>query len=339
VTAEQFLAQVQKGQIGSAYLFLGPESYDRDRCRRALLAKFLGDDREYGYVRHDLNETSLPEVLDDACSFSLFSPRRVIWVSRAEEAGGEAGLEMLGRYLKDPPPGVAMVFDSSKYEFEGEDKNKTEKVRKTFAGVRDQVEFPRWKMEQARRLAQELARESGLRIGDSELNYLVEAVAASPARVSVEMEKLRLYVGSGGEVSMDHILKLVPQAQATTIFALVAALGRNDRKKALELLDSLLREGEYLPLALGFLEAQLRQAMAAREAGLKNAYQVQGHFAKMGVPMWPSKAEQILQTVSALSNAKIGKAIERTAKADAALRDIRPDDRVVLEEFIVNLAK
>ena len=339
MTAEQFLGQVKKGQIACAYLFLGPESYDRDRCRRALLERHLGEDRESGLVRHDFKETSLAVVLDDACSLSLFSPRRVIWVSRAEEIGDAGELELLGGYLKNPSPDVVMVFDSAKYELDGEDRHRTEKIRKTFGGIRDQVEFPRWKTEQARRLAQELAREAGLRIGAEELSFLVEAVAESPARVAIELEKLRLYAGNGSQVTMDHILRLVPQAQATTIFALVAALGRNDRKRALELLDALIREGEYLPLALGFLETQLRQAMVVQEAGLKNAFQAQGHFAKMGVPMWPSKAEQIVQTSTSVSRAQIGNAIRRTAKADSALKDIRPDDRVVLEEYIVNLMK
>ena len=63
----------------------------------------------------------------------------------------------------------------------------------------------------------------------------------------------------------------MPDARATTIFALVNALGRRDRARALEVLDTLTREGEYLPLALAFLSAQFRLALVAREAGLKSS--------------------------------------------------------------------
>ena len=69
---------------------------------------------------------------------------------------------------------------------------------------------------------------------------------------------------------MDDIAALVPDARATTIFALVNALGRRDRARALEVLDTLTREGEYLPLALAFLSTQFRMALVAREAGLKS---------------------------------------------------------------------
>jgi len=58
----------------------------------------------------------------------------------------------------------------------------------------------------------------------------------------------------------------------------VNAMGRRDRARALECLDALVREGEYLPLALSFLSTQFRTALAAREAGLKTAGQIQSHF-------------------------------------------------------------
>ena len=62
----------------------------------------------------------------------------------------------------------------------------------------------------------------------------------------------------------------MPDARATTIFALVNAVGRRDRVRALEILDTLTRDGEYLPLALAFLSTQFRLALVAREAGLKS---------------------------------------------------------------------
>lgn len=129
-------------------------------------------------------------------------------------------------------------------------------------------------------LAQDLARDAKLKFSPDDLTSLVEAVGCAPARVAVEIEKLRLFLGEGAQVTAEHIASLVPQAQATTIFALVNALGRNDRRKALDLLDVLVREGEYLPLALSFLASQFRQALVAQEANLRSAGQVQGYFSK-----------------------------------------------------------
>jgi len=148
---------------------------------------------------------------------------------------------------------------------------------------------------------------------------------------------LRLYAGPNRKVTADDILQLVPNAQVTTIFALVGAMGRGDRKRSLSYLDALLREGEYLPLALTFLATQFRLALVAQEAGLRTAQQVQAHFTKQGIRIWRDRAEQVLQTVSAFSGERLSRAIERVSWADRALRDARPDDRVIMEELVFSL--
>ena len=121
------------------------------------------------------------------------------------------------------------------------------------------------------------------------------------------------------------------------MFALVGALGRGDRKRSLDCLDALLREGEYLPLALTFLATQLRLAMAARDEGLRTAQQIQAHFTKQGIRIWRDRAEQVHQTMTAFPSEKLSSAIEKVFWADKALRDARPDDRVVMEELVFSL--
>jgi DNA polymerase-3 subunit delta len=99
----------------------------------------------------------------------------------------------------------------------------------------------------------------------------------------------------------------------------------------------LVKEGAYLPLVLAFLSTQFRLAMVAREAGLKNAGQIQGHFSRIGVPMWGSRAEQIYQTVARFSAPQLSRALKLIFQADRGLRDARPDDRIVMEQFVLAL--
>ncbi|MEZ5351773.1 MAG: DNA polymerase III subunit delta [Bryobacteraceae bacterium] len=357
MSPDQFIDQVKKGKTAPAYLFLGPEPWQRDECRQALIDAVLGtdlaaEDREAGSIRHDMEEMSLTAVIDDAQSLSLFAPRRVIWISRAESAlprgravkgddddKGAGDGAPLKAFLADPAPGVAIVFDSARFELDGEDKAKSERVRKFYGAIPHVVEFPRWSVPQARALAQALAREHKLRISAEEITLLVEAVGGSPARVAVEIEKLRLFAGEGGVVNGDAIAALVPKAQATTIFKLVDALAKNDRRSALTLLDVLVREGEYLPLALQFLAAQFRQALVAQEAGMRSGHQIQGFFTKQGLPMWPSRAAQVAETAASFSQGQLRRALRRISDCDRALKDIRPDDRLVMEEFLVGLMK
>jgi len=87
MTPEQFLATLAKNGPAPLYLFLGPEPYQRERCRLALLDAVLGtapEDCESGLTRVDLSEVPLAAALDDARALSLFASRRVVWIGSAE---------------------------------------------------------------------------------------------------------------------------------------------------------------------------------------------------------------------------------------------------------------
>ncbi len=346
MTAGQLLARAQKGALPPVVLLLGPEAYERLRLKQAVLAAFP----EEAVTRHDLSENALAEIIDDARSLSLFSADRLLWVTNAEAAlprgraaddAGEEGTVAgnagpLNEYVKDPTPGVALIFEASRFDFEGDDKRRQDRVRKFFAAVPEVVELRRFSGADARHEAESLARRAGFRVDAAALDLLVEALGGDMARIAVEIEKLALFAGSR-QVGVDDITALVPDARATTVFALVNALGRRDRTRALEILDTLTREGEYLPLALAFLSTQFRMALSAREAGLKSAPQIQSHFSRSGVPVWGSRADQIYQTMTRFSKAQLERAVNLIYEADRGLRDARPDDRIVMEQFILRL--
>jgi DNA polymerase-3 subunit delta len=328
------------------YLFVGPDAYDRDRCRRALVETVLPpDQRDEGMIRHDLDATELAAVLDDAQSFSLFARNRLFWISGAEAAlpRGRASEENAGAgaalaaYVKNPAPATTVVFDCSRFELDGDDKARVDRVRKFYSAVPVVVEFQRYSPDAARRLAAQLAKERKLRIGSDELELLTEVLAGDAARIAAEIEKLSLYAGTDREVTEEDIQNLTPNAKASTIFALVAAIGRRDRAASLESLDVLVREGEYLPLALSFLSTQFRQALVAKEAKIGGASRVQAWFTKQGTPMWRSRAEQVAQTAAAFPEARLREAIVRIYETDRDLRDARPDDRIVMEKFVLEL--
>lgn len=345
MTPAQLLSRIKKAAVPPAILLLGPEAYERRRILDALAAMFP----EGSVTQHDLADLSLAEVMDDARSLSLFASERLIRVMNAEaivpkgksEEDGEAESSAasagpLAEYLKDPTPGVVLVFEATRFDFEGDDKRRQDRVLKFYNAVRDVVELRRYSSHEARQEGEALARRAGLRLDPDVLELLVDALGADIARIAVEVEKLALYAG-GREVGMDDITALVPDARANTIFALVNALGRRDRGRALEVLDTLSRDGEYLPLALAFLSTQFRMALVAREAGLKSAQQIQSHFTRAGVPMWSSRAEQVYQTATKFSKPQLERAMGLIYAADKGMRDTHPDDRIVMEQFIVQL--
>jgi DNA polymerase-3 subunit delta len=347
VTPAQFVSRVKRGDVPSVALFLGQESYNRRLCRAALLAALKLQPEQ-----HDAAETTLASILDDARAMSLFATERLMFVigaesfmprssraAAAEEDDDESGSPaadtgILDSYLKDPTPGVTLIFEATRWDFEGDDKTKSDRARKFFSAIPDVVEFRRFDLAEARAELDRIARAANLKIEPAAAEQLVEALAADVGRIAVEVEKLSLY---GRPITAADLPLLVPDARQSTIFNLVNALGRRDRARSLETLDALVREGEYLPLALTFLATQFRMALVAREANLRGASQVQGHFQRAGVPMWGSRAEQVAQTAAKFSIDQLRRGLTLIFEADRDLRSARPDDRTIVENFVFRL--
>jgi DNA polymerase III subunit delta len=351
MTPEQFLARIAKQPPAPVYLFLGPEAYMRRVCKDALLTRVVpGEARADGLTQLDLENGTLLDVLDDARSLSLFSSERLIWVCSAEMAlprrltsaadeddKGDSAESQLAAYLDAPTPGTVVVFECSRYDFAGEDRPKLERVQKFYSAIREVVEFRQFTPESVRFLAQELAKQHRLKLAGAELAVLLETIAGDANRLTAEIEKLSLFVGSERAVTMADLQALVPNAAQSTIFELVNALGKRQRASALRSLDNLMREGEYLPLALAFLSTQFRLALAAKEARISSIQQAQSFFAKIGVRMWRDRAEQVMATAGAFTKEHLAKAVGLIYETDKKFREGYKDDRVIMESLVLAL--
>ncbi len=352
MTPEQFLAKLEEQAPAPAYLFLGQEGYQRRLCRDAIVERVLpGDAKSDGLTALDLEESTLGSVLDDARSMSLFSAERVMWVSSAElalprrivaanddAAEGDSSPEWaLGEYLSSPTPGTVLVFECSRYDFVGDDRPKLERVQKFYSAIPAIVEFRHYTPESSRFLAQDLAKKHNIKLGGAELAALLDAVAGDASRLASEIEKLSLFLGDGRSVTMQDLSTLVPNAAQTTIFALVNALAKGDRTGALRSLDILVREGEYLPLALTFLNTQFRLALTAKEAKLNSTQQAVAFFAKLGVRMWRDRAEQVIVTAGSFTKEQLAKGLALIYETDKKFREGYRDDRVIMETLVLGL--
>src|SRR4051794_28173308 len=138
MTPSQFLARVKKNDIPAVILFLGQESYNRRRCREALITTRALEPDQF-----DMAESSLAAIIDDARAMSLFASERLMFAKAAETAmprtsraaaaaseddddeedtpGASTGKRaasgeeaLLAAYVKSPTPGVTLVFEATR---------------------------------------------------------------------------------------------------------------------------------------------------------------------------------------------------------------------------------
>jgi DNA polymerase-3 subunit delta len=61
------------------------------------------------------------------------------------------------------------------------------------------------------------------------------------------------------------------------------------------------------------------------------------HFRGLGIPMWFAKAEQVSTAATRFPKNKLEEGVDLLFRADRDLKGTRPDDRLVLEDFVMRL--
>ncbi len=182
MTPAQFLARVRRNELPPVCLFLGQEGYNRRRCHDAVIKSVPHIESE----RHDAGELSLAAIIDDARSMSLFASERLIFVMNAEAAMPRSSRSaaasddddeesaapvpkgdtaLLEAYVKSPTPGATLIFEATRWDFEGDDKTKIERVRKYYGAIAEVVEFRRFTADEARTELDRIARAANVKLG------------------------------------------------------------------------------------------------------------------------------------------------------------------------------
>jgi DNA polymerase-3 subunit delta len=342
------LAQLDKGRPAAGYLFLGNELFFRDRCRQALIKGVLGEsaDRGDGLTEIDLKDQPLDKLLGEARTLSLFATARLIVGMNADAAlprrvtarGDSPETASLAAYFKNPTPGVTLLLECRRYDWnDREDKAKLERVAKFFAAVPQTVELAPLTTDEATSLSQRVAKHHKLDIAPDLLAELVEMLGNDMSRLSADLEKLSLYIGGQRAVTSQDLEVLIPEARQSGVFELTDALAQKDRSRALALVDTLAKTGGYWPLQLSMLARLFRQALAAKEQGARAIPQVTRLFQSQGTPIWPARARQILDVGQKFSRRELERALIGLFNADRDLRRERPNDRLIIEQLVVEM--
>ena len=346
----KFLQQIKTSSPAAGYLFLGNEQFYRDLCRRALFEAVVGGDsaaerQAEAVAEFDLSQQPIETLLDDARTLSLFATSRLIVGLHAEAAlpkrvtsGGSAETEALRRYFDNPTPGVVVVLEATRHDWsERDDKAKIERVAKFFTALPERIDLEKLSSSEAMAAAGALAKRLPLNIGQETLAELVELLAADMGRIANELEKLSLYAGKETPVTSADIEVLVPEARQSGMYEFSDALSRKDRRRALEVLDTLAGTGEYWPIQINLLAGLFRHALVVSEQKLRNPQDIGRFFQGHGMRMWPTRARQVLDIARRFTRTELETALRRLFHADRDLRRERPDDRLIMEQLVLRL--
>ena len=110
------------------------------------------------------------------------------------------------------------------------------------------------------------AREIGVTLDEDALEALVQLAGEDTRQLENELEKLSLYAGERGRVTLQDVHLMVPLNRAGVIFEVGNAIGRRDLRRALELLRTLIYQGQNaIGILLGAIVPKVRNLLLASD--------------------------------------------------------------------------
>jgi DNA polymerase-3 subunit delta len=95
---------------------------------------------------------------------------------------------------------------------------------------------------------------------------LVQLAGEDTRQLESELDKLSLYVGEGNTVTIEDVRAIVPLSRAGIIFEVGNAIARRDLRRALELLRTLIYQGQNpVGILLGAIVPRVRSLLLAAD--------------------------------------------------------------------------
>ena len=351
--ADRFVSELESRKLRPAYVFVGDEAFFRERFREAILEHLVPAGlRDFSRFEFDLAENDLAAVLDRARTPSLVAPFQVFFVRGVKSLFGRSSndekLAAIEGYCKNPNPDALVVFVADHISIPADvrrmdmqDKERYQRIRETMGRYCGIVELARVEEGEAARWISDYCTSRAVKIDPDGARELVDALGADMMMISNELEKLMLYVGSRGHITLVDVETMVLAAKQRSLYELTDAISAKDRVRALEVLDAILSSGDGEEAAIGhifMLAKTFRQMLVILERNVRDQRMLWAALWQ-GFRVPPFAADDIIKQAHRYkSRRELTRAIRLVAKADLALRSNPVSKRIVLERLVMDLS-
>ena len=361
-SSDRFVAEIEASRHGGAlrpgYVLLGDEVYLYERCRRAVLDTLIDAGsgpamRDFALAEIDLGETSIFEALDRAQTPSLMAPFQVLFLRNVKTLYGRGAKKdefaALNAYGRSPNPQALLIFVADHLHLPADlrrmdmqDKDRYERIRETLGDWCGMVELVRVEETDAMRWLVAEAEKRGTALEVDAARELADALGADMMLMASELEKLLLYTGERGRITLGDVETMVLGAKQRSLYELTDAISAKDRPRALALLQGLLNAsdgGEESAIGhLYMLARTFRQMLVILEKNVRDSRAI-WQALWQGFRMPPFAAEDLIRQARRYkSRRELTRALRLIARADLELRSSPPDKRLVLERLVLALA-
>ncbi|WP_407269501.1 DNA polymerase III subunit delta [Radiobacillus sp. PE A8.2] len=331
------LKAIKQKKFSPIYLFYGTETFLIQELKQQILSSSLSaEDNDTNVSIYDLEETAVQEVIADAETYPFFGERKVIIAqnpsflkARADSVSVDHQLDVLQTYLEHPVDYSILIFIAP---YEKLDERK--KINKLFKKQGVAVACEPIKEWELAKWINTMADEQQINIEKTVVDYMIQEVGSDLMLLQKEMEKLALFVGEQGTISMEVAEELLSHNSSTSGLKLVDAVINRDLHKAIRIYKDLEKLKED-PIALvALLASQFRTILHVKLLKQKG-YTQQQMAQQLKVHPYVVKMSQTREASFTLEELK--QVIVMFTETDASIKQGRMDKNLAFELLLYHL--
>ncbi|MDC3413326.1 DNA polymerase III subunit delta [Aquibacillus sp. 3ASR75-11] len=255
------IKKIKEKQFSPIYLVYGTESYLIQDVKQYLVRYVLNEaDKDTNVSTYDLEETTIQDVITDAETYPFFGGTKLIFAyhpiflkARPDKVAVEHNMDALQSYLINPAPYTVLIFIAP-YEKVDERKKITKTIKKSGEIVHCEP-VKEWEL---KKWIDKIASDLNIELQDTVNELIAQEVGPNLLALQNEMQKLALYVGDHGFVTVDIAEQLLSNSAETSGFKLVDAVIDQKLDKAIQIFKELEKAKEEPIALLALLASQFR---------------------------------------------------------------------------------
>ncbi len=329
ILCTRVLSDLEKeGIVKSAYLLYGEERYLLLQNKRQLF-NYLGvEDDDMNVNFYDDSNVNVEEILSQAVTVPFFADRRVIVIEDAGLFSSEG--ERVAEFLKNCPETTVFVFIEQKKP------DKRGALFKAIKSVGVEVEYLHQTEATLAKWVASRVRKEGKSISPSVISFFLSRTGNDLSHVEQELLKLVFYVGDEATITVDDIKAVTGAEVEDQIFAMIEAISRKDRKKALALYRDLVLLKTAPIVILSLITSEFEKMLLVKSL-LGQGRRPQEIAALTGINEFFIKNR--IAIISQYSYEELKRCFDLSVETDASFKSGHIADRVAVEVLLMELTE
>lgn len=230
MSAEKIIAEWKKGQFKPVYWLEGEENFPIDQLVDYAENQIL-DEAEASFNRSVFygRDSNWADIINACRRYPMFAEKQVVILKEAQHL---RDIDKLEAYVEQPLHSTIFVVAHKDKKLDG--RSKLAKILKSKAVVLStkklyENQLPEW--------TQQLIVARGMQIQPRALALLVDHIGNDLSRISNEIEKISINLGSRKNITEDDIENFVGVSKEFNVFELQEAIARRDLAKCLRIVQ------------------------------------------------------------------------------------------------------